>query len=419
MDSLPIAALLPELIERMRQSPRLILTAPPGSGKTTAVPLALLESDWLGRRKLLVVEPRRLATRAAANRMADLRGEAVGESVGYRMRLESRCGPGTRIEVVTEGLFTRMIQSDPELAGVGAVLFDEYHERSLDADLGLALTLDVQASLRPDLRILLMSATLEDARLREALGAPVVSADVRGHPVGIEYLGGDARQPLAGRVVAALRRVWAQHPGHVLVFLPGLGEIRQVQRQLDGAALPGASVMPLHGSLPRSEQLRALEPDTSVRKIVLASAVAETSLTIDGVGVVIDAGLSRQPRFDLARGLTRLETVRASRASAEQRRGRAGRTGPGHCVRLWAESEQSTRPAHGEAEILRADLLPLALELASWGVDDAGSLFWLDPPPATGWQAAREQLRTLDAVDADGRLSAAGRAMAATGLTLR
>jgi ATP-dependent helicase HrpB len=412
---LPIDEVLPELARRLAAGPRAILTAPPGAGKTTRVPLALLEAEWLAGRRIVMLEPRRLAARAAAAWMAHLLGETVGGTVGYRVRLDTRVGPSTRIEVVTEGVLTRMLQEDPALDGVGAVIFDEFHERSIHADLGLALVLQSQLLLRPELRVLVMSATLDADAVAALLDdAPVVRSEGRAWPVETHYL---ARRPeghTEGIVAASVARAVASHDGDVLVFLPGAAEIRRTAARLAEAALPpGAEVLPLYGDLPQDAQERAIAPSPAGRrKVVLATAIAETSLTIEGVRVVVDSGLMRVPRFSPRTGMTRLETVPVSRAAADQRRGRAGRLGPGACFRLWAESDDAALLAHRPPEILEADLAPLALELAAWGAAEPAELRWLDPPPPAAYAQARELLAELEALDGDGRITLHGRRMA-------
>jgi ATP-dependent helicase HrpB len=379
-----------------------VLQAPPGAGKTTLVPLALLNEPWLERQRIIMLEPRRLATRAAARRMSQLLGQQVGETVGFRVRGETRVGRSTRIEVVTEGILTRMLHNDPSLEGTGVVIFDEFHERSLDADLALALTLEARDALRPDVRVLVMSATLDGARVARLIGdAPVITSEGKTFPVETRYLDRRPEQRVENAAALAVRRVVASHEGDVLVFLPGTGEIRRTQELLDGADLPpGTRVRPLHGTLSPAEQDAAILPSSGgERKVVLATSIAETSLTIEGVRVVIDSGLSRVPRFSPRTGMTRLETVRVSQASADQRRGRAGRVAPGVCYRLWAEHEQHHLVAYAAPEILEADLAPLVLELAANGVDDPASLRWLDLPPAAAYAQARELLAELGALE--------------------
>jgi ATP-dependent helicase HrpB len=415
--SLPIAAALPELLAALAAHPNAVLHAPPGAGKSTGVPPALLNAAWLGDRRIVMLEPRRLAARAVADRIAWLLGERVGETVGYRMRMDTLVGPGTRIEVVTEGILTRRMQNDPALEDTGCVIFDEYHERSLQADLGLALVLDTQRHLRPDLRVLVMSATLDTAAVAHLLGTDaVVSSAGLSHPVETRYLPRASDAFIDRQVTAAVLRALADDTGDTLVFLPGAGEIRRVERALAEQALPaGTGIFPLFGDLSHDEQDRAIRPSAAgERKIVLATNIAETSLTIEGVRVVIDSGLERRSRFDPASGMSRLETSRISRASADQRRGRAGRLGPGVCYRLWTEAQQRALAAQAPAEILEADLAPLALELAAWGADTP-SLSWLDLPPAATLAQARDLLRELGALDAAGRVTPHGREMAAVG----
>jgi ATP-dependent helicase HrpB len=412
LSDLPIASLLPEIASVLSTAPRLVLEAPPGAGKTTGVPLALVDSGWLGRRTILLLEPRRIAARAAAARMAMLRGEALGETVGYRTRLDSRIGPTTRIEVITEGILTRRIQSDPELSGVGLVIFDEFHERSLTADLGLALTLDAAKALRPDLRILIMSATLDGGAIARLLGgATILRAEGRAYPVETRYLPAPPVGNPVPAVASAVRRALSETEGDILVFLPGEREIRAAERALADA--PRASVVPLYGALAPEAQDRVFAPaPKGRRKIVLATSIAETSLTIDGIRAVVDSGLAREPRFDPASGLTRLETVRASQAAADQRRGRAGRNAPGVAYRMWPEAATKGLSPRATPEILQADLAPLVLELARWGVSDPAALVWLDPPPSAAYAEARGLLIALGALDGGSRLTAHGNAMA-------
>ncbi|MDG2521862.1 ATP-dependent helicase HrpB [Caulobacter segnis] len=408
---LPIEEVLPRLQATLLDACAAVLVAPPGAGKTTRVPLALLGQPWVGDGKIILLEPRRLAARAAAERMAQSLNEPVGETVGYRVRLQSKVSARTRIEVVTEGVFTRMILDDPGLDGVAAVLFDEFHERSLDADLGLALARDSQGLLRDDLRVLVMSATLDGARIAAHLGdAPIVESEGRMFPVDTRYLGRDDRLRLEERVARAVERALQEEGGSVLVFLPGQGEIRRTETLLkERLRRPDVDVAPLYGALDPAVQDRAIAAAApGRRKVVLATSIAETSLTIQGVRVVIDCGLARVPRFDPASGLTRLDTVRVSRAAADQRRGRAGRTEPGVCYRLWDEAETRALPAFGRPEILEADLSSLALDLARWGARNAEGLTFLDPPPAAAFNEARGLLRRLNALTDDGALTTHG-----------
>ncbi len=408
---LPIDAALPAIRRALASSGRLVLQAPPGAGKTTGVPLALLDEDWLAGRRLVMLEPRRLAARAAASRMAALLGEPVGKTVGYRIRLDSKVSDATRIEVVTEGILTRRLQDDPELAGVAAVIFDEFHERSLDGDLGLALCLDACAGLREDLRLVVMSATLDGGPVADLMGgAPVVTSEGRAYPVDTRFLARPEPRRLPEAVAEAVDRALAEGPGgDILVFLPGQAEIRRVEALLAGG---GAEVVPLFGDLPQEAQDRALRPlADGRRKVVLATSIAETSLTIEGVRIVVDAGLMRLPRFDPGTGMTRLVTLPVSRASADQRRGRAGRLGPGLCWRLWSEAEDRALLPFTPPAIAEADLAPLALDLARWGVRDAAALPWLDSPPAAALAAARELLAELGALGPDGAVTPHGRAM--------
>ena len=398
-----------------------MLQAPPGAGKSTVVPLVLLEEEWARGRRLMLLEPRRLAARAIARRMAQTLGESVGRTVGYRMRMDTRVSRETRIEVVTEGVLTRMLQGDPALEGFAAIIFDEFHERSLQADLGLALTLDARESLSSDLKILVMSATLDAEAVSQLLGAaPIVTAAGRMYPVESRYAG-KALPVLENpeRIVAPLvQRALREEPGDVLVFLPGGREIRRVQSLLQAAELdPAVRVMPLFGDLSGEEQDAALQPaPPGKRKVVLATNIAETSLTIEGVRLVVDSGLVRRSVFDPVTGMSRLETQRISRASADQRQGRAGRLGSGVAYRAWSEGSQRSLAAFSPPEIVDADLVPLALELASWGAREASALRWLDAPPAATLASARDLLSRLGALDSAGRISAHGREMATLGL---
>jgi ATP-dependent helicase HrpB len=415
MSRLPIEDVLSDLRQALIRSPNGLLTAPPGAGKTTRVPLALLEAPWLQGKKILMLEPRRLATQAAAHRMATMLNERPGNTVGYRMRLDTKVGPGTRIEVVTEGILTRLLQQDPSLNSYGAVLFDEFHERSLQADTGLALCLESQRLFRPDLRLLIMSATLDCGPVSQLLGgAPVITCEGRMFPVETRYLD----EPLTGHLDTAvtkiIRRALARDQGSLLVFLPGIAEIRRVERQLLDANLESTiHVAPLHGDLPQDAQDAAIAPALpGTRKIVLATSIAETSLTIDGVRIVIDAGLLRVPRFDPRSGLTRLDTIRVTQDSADQRRGRAGRLEPGVCYRLWTEREQAALAARRPPEMLDADLTSLVLELALWGTTDPAELSWLTAPPTGSVTQASDLLIRLGALDRSGHITAHGTQMA-------
>ena len=418
---LPIHEALPALKATLGVGNAAVLVAPPGAGKTTVVPLELLGEPWRGDGRIIVLEPRRLAARAAAERMAATLGENVGETVGFRVRMQSRISARTRIEVVTEGVFTRMILADPELAGIACVIFDEFHERSLDADLGLALAIDTQRLLRDDLRLLVMSATLDGAAVARLLdGAPVIESQGRMFPVETRYLGRDDRLRLEDQVVRAVDKALAEQSGSLLVFLPGQGEILRTAERLAERKRPDVEIAPLYGALDPRDQDRAIKPAAvGVRKIVLATSIAETSLTIQGVRVVIDCGLARVPRFDPSSGLTRLATVRVSRAAADQRRGRAGRTEPGACYRLWNEAETRAFPAYADPEILDADLSGLALDLARWGAKNVTDLAFLDPPPAAAFAEARALLARLEALDWRGVLTPHGRALSAVPLPPR
>jgi ATP-dependent helicase HrpB len=424
--SLPIVACLDELRAALGGAGHAVLQAAPGAGKTTAVPLAVVDEAWLEGRTIVMLEPRRLATRAAARRMAALLRQPVGETVGYRTRDDRRVGPATRIEVVTEGILTRRLQRDPGLEGVGLLIFDEFHERSLQADLGLALALDARRHLRPDLRVLVMSATLDGERIAGLLTvpgrepAPVITSETRSHAIDTRWAPRRPREHLEPAMVIAIRRVLrdtaaTEAEGDVLAFLPGAAEIRRTADQLGAALGPDAAVdvHQLFGALPADEQDAALAPGLpGRRKVVLATDIAETSLTVEGVRVVVDAGLARRPVFDAGTGLTRLATVPASRASADQRAGRAGRLGPGVAVRLWSKVEHAARPRFDEPEIRQGDLAGLALELAVWGTAP-GDLPFLDPPPPRAMDEARRLLTDLGALDGDGLPTEAGREMVA------
>ena len=420
--ALPIDAVLPDLFEALKENASTVLVAPPGAGKTTRVPLALLDAPWRKDGKILVLEPRRLAARGAAARMAASLKEPLGERVGYRVRLGSKISARTRVELVTEGIFTRMILDDPALEGVAAVLFDEFHERSLDADLGLALALESQTALRPDLRILVMSATLDGARIAARLGsAPVIESEGRAFPVETRYRPRDPAKRIEESVVEAVRAALAEETGSLLVFLPGQGEIKRVADRLaERITDPAIDIAPLYGAMDAGAQDKAVSPtQAGRRKIVLATSIAETSLTIEGVRIVIDSGLSRVPRYEPDLGLTRLETRRVSRASADQRRGRAGRTEPGVCYRLWEEAATGALEPFSQPEILSADLSGLLLDCAEWGVTDPATLAFLDPPPAPALVEARASLVALGALDESGRITARGRAIRALPLPPR
>lgn len=418
---LPIEAVLPALAAALASRASCVLVAPPGAGKTTRVPLALLDAPWLAGRKIILLEPRRLAARGAAERMARTLGERVGDTVGLRVRLGSKISARTRIEVVTEGVFTRMILDDPELAGVGAVLFDEFHERSLDADLGLALALDAQGALREDLRILVMSATLDGARVARLLSdAPVIESEGRAFPVDTRHVERDPNRRIEEVMADTVLRALRADPGSVLAFLPGQGEIRRVATLLADRVGEDTDIAPLYGALTPAEQDRAIAPSApGRRKVVLATSIAETSLTIEGVRIVVDSGLSRVPVYEPGLGLTRLVTARASRASVDQRRGRAGRTEPGVCHRLWSEAATNALEPFGRPEILAADLAGLLLDCAAWGVADPTTLGFLDTPPAPALAEARAMLSDLAALDGDGRLTPMGQALRALPLPPR
>ncbi len=413
--SLPIDAVLPDLLQALTDDNTAVLVAPPGAGKTTRLPLALLAAPWIADRRIIMLEPRRLAARGAASHMAAILGENLGETVGLRARLATAVSSRTRIEVVTEGVFTRMILDDPTLDGIGAVLFDEFHERSLDADLGLTLARDAQAGLRNDLRLLVMSATLDGARVAAVLGdARVIVGTGQMHPVDTRYLGRRPDRPIDETVANAVLQAIATEPGSILVFLPGQAEIARVADRL-GQRLSGTDVdiAPLYAGLDLNHQDQAISPaPPGRRKVVLATSIAETSLTIDGIRIVIDAGLARVPLYEPGAGLTRLRTVRVSRAAADQRRGRAGRLQPGICYRLWAEPETQSLLPFNAPEIANADLSRLILDCAAWGVTDPLALSWLDPPPAAALAAARNELLALKAIEPEGRMTALGRAMA-------
>lgn len=418
---LPIDHILPKLKQTLAQTTTALLQAPPGAGKTTRVPLALLDAPWRKGLKILMLEPRRLAARSAARYMAAQLGEKAGQTVGYRTRLDTKVSGATRIEVVTEGILTRLIQSDPMLEDYAAVLFDEFHERSLQADLGLALVRETQEALREDLRVLVMSATLDTAPIARLLGdVPVLSSEGRAFPVDVFYRPAPATQRnprLLDQVVAVVAEALEQQPGSVLVFLPGAGEIHRVAQALAGQVAPNVVIAPLFGNLKAAEQDQAITPAAAdTRKVVLATAIAETSLTIEGVRVVVDSGQQRRAVFDPNSGMTRLVTGRVSKASAEQRKGRAGRVEPGVCYRLWSESEQFGLAEFTPPEIREADLAPLVLELAQWGARTPDKLVWIDQPPPAHWQQAVALLQWLDMLDDDGAITEHGKSARALGI---
>jgi len=418
LPELPISEALPTLAGALARGRAVLLEAPPGAGKSTIVPLFLRDSPWLKEQKILMLEPRRIAARAVAGRMAQLLGEPVGRRVGFRTRLETRVSRETRIEVVTEGILTRMLQDDSGLAGIGCVIFDEFHERSLNADLGLALCIESQQNLREDLRVVVMSATLDMEPIAKLLGdAPIVAAHGRSFEVATEYV---ARRPeirLEAQTAQVVRAALRDHDGDILCFLPGAAEIRRVQQALEQSGLERhIRALPLYGDLEGPAQDAALKPvPAGQRKIVLATSIAETSLTIEGIRVVVDSGLRRYAEFDPATGMSRLVTTKVSQAAADQRRGRAGRLSAGHCYRLWSEGTQASLASQTAPEILHADLAPLGLELACWGAVDAASLSWLDPPPAAPLAQARDLLRQLEAIDSTGRVTQHGRTLAKLG----
>jgi ATP-dependent helicase HrpB len=421
MMNLPIEQALPELKKALQTRQTAVLVAQPGAGKTTRVPLALLDEPWMKSGRILMLEPRRLAARAAARYMASLLQEKVGETVGYRVRMDTRVGPRTRIEVITEGILTRMLQEDPALEGVSLVIFDELHERSLHAELGLAFSLQSQAVLREDLRIVAMSATMDAEAVSRVMGeAPVIHSEGRMFPVETRYVDRGREERLEKAVARVIHQALAECDGDMLVFLPGAGEIRRVEALLRASMdmdRYAVRIAPLYGMLSTEAQDAAIAPSIpGHRKVVLATSIAETSLTVEGVQIVIDSGLMRIPRFSPRTGMTRLETVTVSRASADQRRGRAGRLGPGVCYRLWTEAEDRYLPEHSTPEIKDADLTALALELALWGVYDPEELSWIDTPPAGAMLHARELLQQLGALRADGSVTEHGRQMAKLGL---
>ena len=413
MSALPIHAVLPSLLEALRAQTGTVLVAPPGAGKTTAVAPALIGEPWCTG-MVILTSPRSVAARAAAERMAELLGEKPGETVGYLTRLDSKRSANTRILVVTEAIFVNTILGDPELAGVSAVLFDEAHERHLDSDLGLALALESRSVLREDLRVLVMSATIDGARFASLLGVgtTVIESEGRAHPLRIEWLGSSPQERIDDAMASAIVQAWRAEDGDILAFLPGVGEIERVRERLE-TRLPSALVLPLHGQVQPPEQRAAIRRDPQGRRrVVLATAIAETSLTLDGVSVVVDAGLSRRAEFDRAAGTTHLVTHRASQAAAAQRAGRAARQGPGVAYRLWEEAAHPGRPAFDPPEMQTAGLAPLVLSLAQWGSQDPGELAWLDPPPAASVAAARGTLEALGALDTEGRITERGRMLA-------
>lgn len=426
LPGLPVKEALPRLLEAFNNTNRAVLEAPPGAGKTTLVPLALLDASWRNDGKILVLEPRRLATRAAAERMSDLVGETVGQTVGYWVRMDHAVSKRTKIEVVTEGILTRILQDDPTLEGIAAIIFDEFHERNLQADLGLALALDAQAVLRPDLRLLVMSATLDAHAIGNWLKAPVIKSEGRQFPVETHYLpladvaaaGNRPAERLTNLVPRAITQALSQNEeGDILVFLPGMGEMRKVAQQLEEKLPYTTDLHLLHGDLALLKQMAAIQPaPAGRRKVVLATSIAETSLTIEGVKIVIDGGYARVPKFIPRTGLTTLATVPVSQAAADQRQGRAGRLGPGICYRLWSSADQLQLPQRQDPEIYEADLTGLVLELALWGVKNASALNWLDTPPAAPLSLARDLLQRLQAIDASGNPTPHGKALAALGL---
>jgi ATP-dependent helicase HrpB len=417
-DGLPIAAVVPSLLAALAETTQVVLEAPPGAGKSTALPIALLDAPWRRGGRVLLLEPRRIAARAVAGRLAAWFGERPGGRVGLRTRDETLSGPGAAIEVLTEGVFTRLLEADPELPGVAALLFDEFHERSLVADLGLALALEVAQTLRPDLRLIVMSATLSRLPLERILpAARVLRSPGQGHPVTVHHSDVTPLSVAAAPIAPTIEEALATTRGDVLVFLPGAREIRRLGLRLTAAAPAGVEVLPLHGELPAAEQDRALRPAADGRRrVVLATSIAQTSLTLPGVTAVVDAGFTRRPQYDPATGLTRLATVRIARATADQRAGRAGRLGPGHCWRLWNQATHRALAEHERPEILETELAALALTLAAWGTRDASALPWLDPPPAEALAEARALLQRLGALTADHRITAHGRALLALGV---
>lgn len=412
MSDLPINAVLPDLLATLRAQQSAVLIAPPGAGKTTAVAPALVQEPWCTG-QVIVLSPRRVAARAAAERMAELMGEEAGETIGYVTRLDARRSAKTRVLVMTEAIFVATILDDPELSGIAAVLFDEAHERHLDSDLGLALAVETQAVLREDLRLVVMSATIDGTRFATLLGdAPVIESAGRAHPLAIRWLGARPDLKLEAAMASAIQTAWRENDGDILAFLPGVAQIERTADLL-GQRLPQALVLPLHGQVDPAGQRAAIRRDPAGRRrVVLATAIAETSLTLDGVSVVVDAGLSRRAEFDKVAGVTRLTTTRASQASAAQRAGRAARQGPGVAYRLWEEAAHAGRPAFDPPEITTSDLASLALTLAKWGAGDPAGMAWLDAPPAASMATARRALQAMEALDREGRITAHGHAMA-------
>uniref|UniRef100_UPI0012E11CCF ATP-dependent helicase HrpB n=1 Tax=Sandarakinorhabdus oryzae TaxID=2675220 RepID=UPI0012E11CCF len=411
---LPVLAVLPQLKAALAENQPVALVAPPGAGKTTAVPPALLGEDWAQRGKLILLSPRRLAARAAAERMAEQLGEAVGQTIGYRTRLDARTSAATRIEVVTEGIFTRMLVGDPELAGVAGVLFDEVHERSLDSDFALALTLEARAALRPDLRLMLMSATLDVAGFASIIpGLAQVESEGRMFPVALRHIGRNPAERLEDAMASAIRGALVAESGSILAFLPGVAEIERTAERLEARLPADTDLFRLHGAREATDQRAAIAPaPPGRRKIVLATSIAETSITIDGVRVVVDSGLSRRPQLDRSVGLQRLVTMRSSQAAVTQRAGRAGRTAPGVAIRLWEAAETLGRAPFDPPEIMEADLAGLVLDCARWGVPDPATLPWRDPPPPAAVADARARLQALGAIDAEGRVTLHGEKLA-------
>lgn len=405
----PITPMLPHILQKLEKHSTLILQAPPGAGKTTCVPLALLDANFLAEKSILMLEPRRLAATNAARFMATQLGEGVGEKVGYSIRYQRKVSAATRIEVVTEGILTRRLQRDPELNGIGLVIFDEFHERHLQSDLALALCHDVQTGLRADLKILIMSATLDSSPLAEQLRAPLLTSKGRSYPITTHYLPGKQQQSIIDKTTTAVRRALSETDGDLLVFLPGEAEIRRCQQVLSN--IESLLICPLFGNLPFADQERAIQP-AKQRKVVLTTNIAETSLTIEGISVVIDSGFSRQPRFDSGSGLTRLQLGRISQASATQRAGRAGRLGPGYCYRLWSEGTHQELLPFTPAEIRTADLAPLVLNLLAWGVKDPANMFWLDPPSPSAWQNGIDLLQLIGALSQQKQLNKIGHRLA-------